>query len=308
MIERLYAVLARTPRWLMTPAATFGHGVMQARQLRGLQHRAEAASVDAVSVEVRLLHSAPDMDDVDTAAFAGFCAVAKARRSARSFLPEPIPEAVLTACFDAAICAPSSHNLEIWRFLDVRTPATRASLNHLCLDQPQAQQAANLIVAVARPDLWRVGSERMLQRLQADAATPDADYQAWLPRLKKKYELMVPLIFADGPLHVLAPAKAVLAWLVGQFRPMMRGPFGTSEQQLWATKTAALACENFMLALTAAGYDSCPLEGFDEPRVKRLFALAHEARVVMVIAAGRRGPHALIPQIRHERAFYVERV
>jgi hypothetical protein len=33
-----------------------------------------------------------------------------------------------------------------------------------------------------------------------------------------------------------------------------------------------------------------------------------EARVVMVIAAGRRGPHALIPQIRHERAFYVERV
>ena len=63
-----------------------------------------------------------------------------------------------------------------------------------------------------------------------------------------------------------------------------------------------------MLALTAAGYDSCPLEGFDEPRVKRLFALPREARVVMVIAAGRRGPHALIPQIRHERAFYVERV
>jgi nitroreductase len=119
---------------------------------------------------------------------------------------------------------------------------------------------------------------------------------------------MVPLLFAEGPRHMLAPAKAALLWAMGQFRPMMRGPFGRSEQQMWAIKSAALACENFMLALAAAGYDSCPLEGFDEPRVKRLFDLPTEARVVMVIAAGRRGPHALIPQIRHERSFYVARV
>jgi nitroreductase len=250
------------------------------------------------------------MNDPFPPALEGFRAVAAARRSARSFLPEPIPEPVLDACFDVAIRAPSSHNLEIWRFLDVRTPETRAKLNHLCLDQPQAQEAANLIVAVARPDFWRIGADRMLARLEADAreANADADYRAWLPRLKLKYEIMVPLLFADGPLHVLAPAKAALAWAIGQFRPMMRGPFGRSEQQMWAIKTTALACESFMLALTAAGYDSCPLEGFDEPKVKRLFALPDEARVVMVIAAGRRGPHALIPQVRHERAFYVQRV
>jgi nitroreductase len=242
--------------------------------------------------------------------FEGFRAVVESRRSARSFLPEPIPESVLIACFDLAICAPSSHNLEIWRFLDVRTPETRAVLNHLCLNQLQARQAANLIVAVARPDLWQLGAKRMLERLGADAkeGTADTDYRAWLPRLKKKYTLMVPLLFADGPLHLLAPAKAALLWAISQFRPMMRGPLGRAEQQMWAIKTTALACENFMLALTAAGYDSCPLEGFDEPKVKRLFELSDEARVVMVIAAGRRGPHALIPQIRHERAFYIERV
>jgi nitroreductase len=242
--------------------------------------------------------------------FLAFRAVAEARRSARSFLPELIPEPVLAACFDVAICAPSSHNLEIWRFLDVRDLQTRAALNHLCLDQPQVCEAANLIVAVARPDLWRLGAERMLARLDADAreGPTDADYRAWLPRLKKKYEIVVPLLFADGPLHLLAPLKGALLWAIGQFRPMMRGPFGKSEQQMWAIKTTALACENFMLALAAAGYDSCPLEGFDEPKVKQLFALPDEARVVMVIAAGRRGPHALIPQIRHERAFYVERV
>ncbi len=41
-IERVYALLARTPRWLMAPVALLGHGVMQARQLRGIKRRAEA--------------------------------------------------------------------------------------------------------------------------------------------------------------------------------------------------------------------------------------------------------------------------
>jgi hypothetical protein len=43
-IEWVYALLARIPRWLMVPAATFGHGVMQARQLRGIKRRAEGAN------------------------------------------------------------------------------------------------------------------------------------------------------------------------------------------------------------------------------------------------------------------------
>jgi hypothetical protein len=42
LIERVYALLAKMPRWLMMTAAKFGHGVMQARQLRGIKRRAEA--------------------------------------------------------------------------------------------------------------------------------------------------------------------------------------------------------------------------------------------------------------------------
>ena len=40
-IERIYSLLARLPRWLMGPVALFGHGIMQARQLRGIKRRAE---------------------------------------------------------------------------------------------------------------------------------------------------------------------------------------------------------------------------------------------------------------------------
>ena len=42
-IERVYALLALIPRWLMVPVAMFGHGVMQARQLKGIKRRAEGA-------------------------------------------------------------------------------------------------------------------------------------------------------------------------------------------------------------------------------------------------------------------------
>jgi hypothetical protein len=41
LIERVYALLAKMPRWVMVPAAKFGHGVMQARQLRRIKRRAE---------------------------------------------------------------------------------------------------------------------------------------------------------------------------------------------------------------------------------------------------------------------------
>lgn len=42
-IERVYWLLAHMPRWMMIPVAMFGHGVMQARQLRGIKRRAEGA-------------------------------------------------------------------------------------------------------------------------------------------------------------------------------------------------------------------------------------------------------------------------
>ena len=211
------------------------------------------------------------------------------RRSVRAYSPERIPDSVLDACFDLAILAPTSHNLECWRMIDVRDTIRLAALRRLCLDQPAAASAPHLIVVLARPDLWRRGRAMMLERIQkekADPALPTA-LREFLPLFERKYRLQIPLLFEDGPFHMLAPLKRFLVWGLAWFKPMMRGPFGRHEQALWAIKSAALACENLMLALTAHGFDSCPMEGFDEPRVKRLLRLPHAAEVVMVIAAGR---------------------
>lgn len=245
----------------------------------------------------------------DAALAATLATVMRRRRSARAFLPEPVPDAVMDDCFDMAILAPTSHNLECWQMIDVRDATRLAALRHLCLDQPAATSAPHLIVAVARPDLWRRGRDMMLTRIDLEMARPSVPdkLREFLPLFRKKYALLIPLLFDDGPFHVLAPVKRLAVWCRSWFKPMMRGPFGAHEQALWAVKTAALACENLMLALAAHGFDSCPLEGFDGPRVKRLLGLPRPSEIVMVIAAGRRGEDATIPQIRFDRAHYIKR-
>ena len=232
--------------------------------------------------------------------FEAFAKVIRTRRSVRAYTPELIPDAVLKACFDLALLAPTSHNLECWQFIDVRHPEKLAMLRHYCLDQPPAIRAPPLIVAVARPDFWRLGRRLMLDALGREKAVPH--------ELVKKYRILIPLIFEDGPFHILAPLKRMLAWAMGLFKPFWRVDVGRAGQELWATKTTALACENLMLALRAAGFDSCAMEGFDEPRVKHLLQLPRAAHVVMVIAAGRRADGGVMPQFRFDASHYVQRV
>jgi nitroreductase len=232
--------------------------------------------------------------------FEAFARVVRTRRSVRAYTAELIPDAVLDACLDLALLAPTSHNLESWQFIDVRNEEKRALLRHYCLDQPPATQAPTLIVAVARPDFWKLGRRLMLEALDTAEGSD--------PELVKKYRTFIPLIFEDGPLHILAPLKRLVAWSIGLFKPFWRIDVGRAGQELWATKTTALACQNLMLALRAAGFDSCAMEGFDEPRVKALLSLPRAARIVMVIAAGRRAEGGVMPQYRFDKGHYVQRI
>jgi nitroreductase len=238
--------------------------------------------------------------------FDGFAKVVRTRRSVRAYLPDPIPDEVLDKCLDLALLAPNSHNLEPWQFIEVRDSAKLEQLRRFCLSQPPAVQAPHLIVAVARPDFWRMGRRLAMESLARDAQVPSIaeNYDA----LIFKYRVLIPLMFEDGPFHVLAPLKRLILWLIGLFKVFWRFDTGRSGQTLWATKTTALACQNLMLALRAAGYDSCAMEGFDETRVKRLLGLPLSAHVVMIIAAGRRAEGGVMPLYRFDRNLYVERM
>ena len=113
------------------------------------------------------------------------------------------------------------------------------------------------------------------------------------------YEKLVPLSYRWGLFNCLAPFKWAVSFVPGLFRPMPRGPYTKRGQQEVSIKSAALACENFVLALEAEGFSSCMMEGHDEWRVKRMLRLPFSARVVMVIAVGEPSEDALWgPQFR----------
>ena len=58
-------------------------------------------------------------------------------------------------------------------------------------------------------------------------------------------------------------------------------------------KSTALAAQTFMVSMAAHGYDTCPMEGFDSKRLKKLLNLPSGAQISMVIGCGIRKPEGL---------------
>ena len=67
----------------------------------------------------------------------------------------------------------------------------------------------------------------------------------------------------------------------------------------WVDKSVALAAAQFMLAIKAAGFDSCPMEGLVPDKVRALLGLPSEATVTMAISVGQGIPEGLYgPRLR----------
>ena len=85
--------------------------------------------------------------------------------------------------------------------------------------------------------------------------------------------------------------------------------FNPADAILWASKTTALACENLVLSLRAYGFDSCMMEGFDEPMVRKLLNLNDQQYPIMVIGAGERAKDGVfMPQYRFDRDLFIQKI
>ncbi|MBX9769052.1 MAG: nitroreductase family protein, partial [Bdellovibrionales bacterium] len=103
------------------------------------------------------------------------------------------------------------------------------------------------------------------------------------------YEKLLPSMYRWGWLNSLGLAKWFTFNLIGLFRPIVRRPATRRDVQEVCIKSAALAAENFVLAISAQGYSSCMMEGVDEVRIKRILKLRFSDRVVMAIGVGEEG-------------------
>lgn len=232
--------------------------------------------------------------------------IVESRRSIRLFEKGvTVPEAVVHHCLDMALLAPNSSNLQPWEFYWVKNPVKKAELVKACLSQAAAATAAELIVCVARTNTWRRSCKDMLFQLDEHRKKG-----ARIPKAAQDYyERLVPIVYFQGPLGLFGLLKRIGFFLIGLRKPMGRQPVSRHHMQLWAVKSTALGCENLMLAFRAHGYDTCPMEGMDSRRVKKILNLGCGSLVTMVLAVGKRRPEGVtVPRIREDRSLHVKEV
>ncbi len=206
-----------------------------------------------------------------------FFEVIERRRSIRRFTETHFPDEMIQRALEAAIKAPNSSNVQTWDFYWVKTPEIKAKVVTACLSQSAARTASQLIVITSNPRNWKRSQKPLVDYVERVKAPSS---------VHAYYKKLIPFTYQSGYLSVFAPFKWLLATGIGLFRPMMRGPFSNRAIAEVATKSAALAAENFVLAITAQGGATCMMEGFDEWRLKKALKLPCSTKVTMVIGVG----------------------
>ena len=197
------------------------------------------------------------------------------RRSCRNYSATPVPKEVVEKAIDAALLAPNSSNMQTWKIHWVKEPAKKAALVKACMSQGAARTAQELLVFTADYKRWKKNRQMLLESIKDN---PRKD-------LHQYYGKLMPIIYGN---HWAAPFKWLFIAIYGLWKPMPREVAWKRDLQEVCVKSTALACENFMLAVAAQGFDTCPMEGMDSRRVRKILGLARSTSVVMVISVGER--------------------
>ncbi|MNZ76099.1 NADH dehydrogenase [compost metagenome] len=216
-------------------------------------------------------------------------ALIEQRRSVRRFTAEPVPDEVIRDCLEMAVLAPSSCNLQPWSFQVIRDPQLRERLHPVCLKQ-NAAKAPLLIAVLARPDTWSEACDNVLKYWP----------QEKIPEITRVfYSGKAQFQYNQGPFGLLGFVKRQMVRLKGLRTPLMRGPNSKAQMRAWAVKSTSLAAANLMLAFQSHGYATCPMEGFDEVRLRKVLDLPREAMPIMLLAVGKMGEKGIYnPRLR----------
>ncbi|HEV2463935.1 MAG TPA: nitroreductase family protein [Acidobacteriaceae bacterium] len=171
------------------------------------------------------------------------------RRATPSFDGVRIPDADLKKILEAGLSAPSGYNMQPWRFIVVRTDDQKKRLRAASFNQPKVEEASAVIVACGDADGWRNGDlDEMIRLGRGGGMSENYADQA---------RTNIPGYLANHP--------NLTAWLY---------------------KHVMIAFTSMMLMAEVMGYDSAPMEGFEEEKVRDVLKLPLSYRVVALLALG----------------------
>ena len=188
------------------------------------------------------------------------------RRSVRRYdKNKPIDPEKVKHCLELATLAPNSSNMQLWEFYQITNPGLMAKVSEACLGQSAASTAD-----------FEEGNIRR--------NSPKERQEKRIRDRKLYYGKLMPFIYARF-FGLLGLFRVILARTISLFRPMML-EVSECDMRVTVNKSCALAAQTFMIAMANEGYDTCPLEGFDSRRMKKLLKLPHGAGINMVIPCG----------------------
>jgi nitroreductase len=141
----------------------------------------------------------------------------------------------------------------------VRDAEQRKKLRAAAMNQPKVEEAPVVIVACGDKEGWQHG-----------------DLDDALKMAKERG-------YGGDEQHEQA-RKAVRGFLGAQ--PGSAGGIGP-DMGVWVNRHVTIATTTIMWMAEALGYDTAPMEGFDENAVKQLLHIPESVRVVMLLAIGR---------------------
>ena len=220
----------------------------------------------------------------------------KYRRSVRVFKKEPIDEQKVKNCIALATLAPTSSNMQLWEFYHVTTPEIIQEIASASFDQNAAKTAQQIVVVVVRKDLWKQRVQSNIDYLKAQyGQKPVEDYSKREKFALNYYQKIIPTLYFDF-LGIIGMLKFISFQIIGLIKPIYRQA-RQSDMRIVAHKSAGLAAQNFMLSMAAINYDTCPMEGFDSLRIKKILHLPASSEINMLVSCG----------IRDEQGIYGQR-
>lgn len=177
-----------------------------------------------------------------------------ARTSVAHFDPLMEIDNVTVASLIGHACqAPSSYNLQNWRFIAVKSAERKRVLRDVAYGQPQVSEASVTFIVVGTLN----GQDHIRSTMQAFHQAGYLD--------------------ADG----------LDAWVNDTQRSMNGKPVKQRDE---AIRSGSLAAMTLMHAAQAMGWVSAPLGGFDADALSKAFGLAPTEVPVMLVAVGQSGP------------------
>jgi nitroreductase len=184
----------------------------------------------------------------------------ESRRSIRDYETAPIPEADLREILRLALLAPSSSNVQPWRFVVVTNPGMRDRILEAGNNQRQFKTAPVVIAVIADgEDMLKSIPETAHPNMQNDPPALERYIKGTTERLSK---------------------------------------MSVADRATWAAEQTVYAVSYLSLAAQSLGYNTSIMGGFDQGKVKALLEVPDAAKVVVLITLGR-GKEAGFSHHRH---------